>query len=1035
VHYPIQELTFSNNTLSKSNPKAVMPSQNKIAIVVHVYYSDIWKDIIAYVNALDIPCDIYANVPHTMPDSEIKEIFNTHTNTTVYMTENRGRDVLPFLETMQVIGTQTYKYICKIHTKKTAESDLGKVWRKLLYYDLLGSSEIVANIIKTFQSDKSVGMITGKNTVLDSQRYNYGNTEKLEILCQEANIPFNVEYTFAAGTMFWVDTALLEPIMQLFQKDILHFEDEAGQVDNTLAHAIERFFGIICLDKNKRIIESDTQYSKLEDQTLDELSALILSQQYHGKDIFTEQSYRITELEALAESLRLKNRLKRLLPSGLKDVLKNIKAKSTKLIKVVNTVKNNPQLLKKVFFYLKRGEIRYLWDKTKEKSKLNISEANNLIEIEPETYFKTFDIADYSLGEHCIDIVIPVYNGYEFLEALFDSIEENTSTAYRLIVINDCSPDEKVKPYLEERLRKHPSAIFIDNSTNLGFVQSVNSSIPHLENHFVILNTDTEVHSAWIERLMYHLISQPNIASTTPFTNAGTIASFPTFIEDNAIFLGQSLKTLDHDFKQINPEHFYSTLPTGVGFCMGVNFDLVKEIGFFDAQSFGKGYCEENDWCQRASKHGYKNIFVPNLFVFHKHGGSFPSAQKQKLINENHIKLLQKHPNYDLDVQKYIQQNPHESLRNLLILVNTSKQIPLTVVFDHDLGGGANIYANALIAQYKEEKRNVLLVRYDFYSNSYKLIYTYDVYHFGFTVNSLDALKYMLSKVMIKELFLNTLVSYKDIYEVLAYINTLVEEQSLPLTIPIHDYYPVSPNYTLLNAQGEYCKDLSLAGGIACLDKNDLEWKSLFSDTIDLALWRKEWLALLEKSSSILCFSNASKEIVMQAYESLPSEAIDVIPHIAEPLPTVEIERDPHSQTITIGILGAINYAKGTKIIKDMLKQIKEEKHDIKIVLIGEMSEYTKSKHFHVTGRYKRHELPAIIKTHKIDMFLIPSVWPETFSYTSQEIMMMHLPLMVFDLGAPAERVKNYDKGYIIEEIHSNAVLETVKIYKKTYKL
>lgn len=31
---------------------------------------------------------------------------------------------------------------------------------------------------------------------------------------------------------------------------------------------------------------------------------------------------------------------------------------------------------------------------------------------------------------------------------------------------------------------------------------------------------------------------------------------------------------------------------------------------------------------------------VPNLFVYHKHGGSFPSQEKQKLMKENWEKLI-----------------------------------------------------------------------------------------------------------------------------------------------------------------------------------------------------------------------------------------------------------------------------------------------------------------------------------------------------------------------------------------------------------
>ena len=83
-------------------------------------------------------------------------------------------------------------------------------------------------------------------------------------------------------------------------------------------------------------------------------------------------------------------------------------------------------------------------------------------------------------------------------------------------------------------------------------------------------------------------------------------------------------------------------MPTGVGFCMGVNKKVVDRIGMFDDVLFGKGYGEENDWCMRAAEVGFKNIIIPNLFVYHKHGGSFLGAEKEKLQNENLKKMYEK---------------------------------------------------------------------------------------------------------------------------------------------------------------------------------------------------------------------------------------------------------------------------------------------------------------------------------------------------------------------------------------------------------
>lgn len=118
-----------------------------------------------------------------------------------------------------------------------------------------------------------------------------------------------------------------------------------------------------------------------------------------------------------------------------------------------------------------------------------------------------------------------------------------------------------------------------------------------------------------------------------------------------------------------------------------------------------------------------------------------------------------------------------------------------------------------------------------------------------------------------------------------------------------------------------------------------------------------------------------------------------------------------------------------------MVQTIERDQLDMNVVVIGEMSEHLKSEHFHLTGRYVREELPNIIKNEKIDIFIIPSIVPETFSYTTQEIMMMEMPLMVFNLGAPAERVKNYSKGYVINDISADAVFETLKKYQYHTKI
>ena len=81
---------------------------------------------------------------------------------------------------------------------------------------------------------------------------------------------------------------------------------------------------------------------------------------------------------------------------------------------------------------------------------------------------------------------------------------------------------------------------------------------------------------------------------------------------------------------------------------------------------------------------------------------------------------------------------------------------------------------------------------------------------------------------------------------------------------------------------------------------------------------------------------------------------------------------------------------------------------------------------FSETGLYRREELVRLIFENDIDLFLLPSVCPETFSYTAEEIMKMGMPVAAFDLGAPAERIRDYDKGLILRAPEGKRPMEIV---------
>lgn len=631
--------------------------------------------------------------------------------------------------------------------------------------------------------------------------------------------------------------------------------------------------------------------------------------------------------------------------------------------------------------------------------------------------------------EETIDIVIPIYNGFEFLAPLFTSILEHTYSSYRLILINDYSPDPRVDEFLQTFIADNGHAIpiiYLNNEENLGFLQTVNKAVAHTENHFVLLNTDTEVPPYWLERLMEPILHGERIATTTPMTNSGTICSFPQWLDDNPIYRNLDVSFIDRFFSYVSFEKNSISVLTGVGFCMGVNKEVYHSIGMFD-EVFGKGYCEENDWCMRAIEKGYKNSIVPNLFVYHKHGGSFLSSEKQAFI-ENNLKILWKrHPSYNQLLQSLIEKNPLKEMRCFLeVLITFAASKKNILMIDHELGGGTSIYRDQRIRDSLQRHENIVLLSYSFLLNRFKLsFYVSEDQTFSYALSDCNDIQKLHSIIKIDEVFLNSVVSFPDTYEILDTITDFVQKSEAQLVLPMHDFNCVCPSYTLLNDKNDYCripKDLEVCH--RCLEKHGGDFRTFNTSRISINEWREKWKPIMNQAHTVLCFSNSSAQLLQNVYDV--NSKISIVPHTVEGLHKVDPPKIT-DQGITLAVIGGINLAKGSLIIKEMITLIEKNHLNITIVIIGELDLTLQSKHLIVHGKYERHTLPLLMTRYGVHGCLIPSIWPETFSYTSEEIMMMGLPLFVFDIGAPAERVKNYPHGHIIDRIDASEVLQKIQ--------
>jgi len=224
------------------SPAAPVALATKIAVVVHLYYVELWEEIQGYLANLGTDFDLFVSLCRdTAAETEAK-ILASHPRARVRIYENRGRDIAPLVELLSDGALARYTVVCKIHSKKSLHRQDGDRWRGALLHQVLGAPEIVQEILDVFEADPRIGLL-GPADQLDRKEESWGsNRELVHRLAKRLDVSDDeVRLQFFAGSMFWFRPAALAPLADLGLR-IADFEDEQGQLDGSLHHALERLF-------------------------------------------------------------------------------------------------------------------------------------------------------------------------------------------------------------------------------------------------------------------------------------------------------------------------------------------------------------------------------------------------------------------------------------------------------------------------------------------------------------------------------------------------------------------------------------------------------------------------------------------------------------------------------------------------------------------------------------------------------------------------------------------------------------------------
>ncbi|MEA2870009.1 MAG: hypothetical protein QOE39_4724, partial [Bradyrhizobium sp.] len=264
-----------------------------------------------------------------------------------------------------------------------------------------------------------------------------------------------------------------------------------------------------------------------------------------------------------------------------------------------------------------------------------------------------------------VTVIAPVYADYHATKGCLESLlaQLERTGRYRVIIVNDASPDPLIQEMLDGLAHMEHVRV-LTNVRNMGFVGAVNRALQEVTSgDVVLLNADTIVPAAFIERLSKAAWSSPDIGTVTPLSNNGEFTSFPVPNRSNSMGDSVQVARTDHIAAEVNAGIIVD-IPNGIGFCLYITRPCLDAVGLL-SEGYYRGYLEDVDFCLRARMHGFRNVCAASVFVGHAGSRSF-GEQKRSLVVRNLKVIERRFPAYRAECADFILADPLKAARQAI---------------------------------------------------------------------------------------------------------------------------------------------------------------------------------------------------------------------------------------------------------------------------------------------------------------------------------------------------------------------------------
>lgn len=221
-----------------------------------------------------------------------------------------------------------------------------------------------------------------------------------------------------------------------------------------------------------------------------------------------------------------------------------------------------------------------------------------------------------------------------------------SSCAHAVVIVADNASIDDSVAYLKTNF---PTVLLIQLEQNTGYSGGYQAALQQVDaEYFVLLNSDVEVTSGWIDVLIDRMDAEQQVAACQPkirsylqrdsFEYAGACGGWIDRL-GFPFARGRIIDVCETDTNQYDAAQkiFWAT-----GACLVVRSRLFHAVGGLDPFFFA--HMEEIDLCWRLQRAGFEIMCYPQAVVYHVGGGTLPQGNPRKVFLNfrNNLVMLSK---------------------------------------------------------------------------------------------------------------------------------------------------------------------------------------------------------------------------------------------------------------------------------------------------------------------------------------------------------------------------------------------------------